>query len=260
MLEHFPADLTLVHAYGPEALALSDRALADPMLLGEVQQKEQELLKVFAAENFRDHRSEQHVEAGDAGIVVDKLVKASRADLVMLSTRGRGPLRRLLLGSVTAKILHDADCAIWTATGTAMKEHAPRLPYHSILCAVGEAEEAEAALQCAILFKKAYSAKVSVLHAVEPPPAAFETDYGGMWKDLCDASDLALRNLQAKVGLDAPRTVEIGIVSDRVHAEAARVKADLIITGRGRIQGRLSRIWSHLYAIVRDSPCPVLSV
>jgi hypothetical protein len=45
-----------------------------------------------------------------------------------------------------------------------------------------------------------------------------------------------------------------------VHAEAIRLKADLIITGRGRIQGRLSRMWAHLYSIVRDSPCPVLSV
>jgi hypothetical protein len=38
------------------------------------------------------------------------------------------------------------------------------------------------------------------------------------------------------------------------------VKADLVVVGRGNIQGTLSRVWSHLYSIVRDSPCPVLSI
>jgi len=260
MLEHFPADLTLVHSYGPEALALSGLALADPMLLEDVRNKEEALLKAFACANFRDQRAEVLVDSGDAGVVVDNLVKSRRADLVMLATRGRGPLRRLLLGSVTAKILHDTDCAVWTATGAAVTEHAPRLPYHSILCAVGDAEEAEAVLHCAALFQRVYGASVSLLHVVEPPPAAYETDYGSLWKDLSDAAELQLRNVKAKVGLDAPHTVEIGIVADRVQAEAIRLKADLIITGRGRIQGRLSRIWAHLYSIVRDSPCPVLSV
>ncbi len=260
MLEHFPGDLTLVHAYGPEALALSDLALADPGLLADVRAKEQERLKNFGCENFKDRKKELIVDAGDPGSVVDQIIKKRHTDMVMLATRGRGPLRRLLLGSITAKILHDADCAVWTATGSAISEHAPRLPYHSIRCAVGDTEEAEAPLHCAMLFQKAYGANVSILHVVEPPPAAYETDYGSLWKDLSDAADSTLRNVKAKVGLNAPHTVELGNVADRMQVEAIRVKADLIITGRGRIQGRLSRLWAHLYSIVRDSPCPVLSV
>ena len=36
--------------------------------------------------------------------------------------------------------------------------------------------------------------------------------------------------------------------------------ADLIVTGRGEAQGAISRLWSRLYPLIRESPCPVLSV
>jgi nucleotide-binding universal stress UspA family protein len=49
-------------------------------------------------------------------------------------------------------------------------------------------------------------------------------------------------------------------IADAVRELVLRQKADLVITGRGHCQGAMSRMWSHLYSIVRESPCPVLSV
>jgi nucleotide-binding universal stress UspA family protein len=51
-----------------------------------------------------------------------------------------------------------------------------------------------------------------------------------------------------------------GLVPYGVRLEATRVKADLIITGRGRNQTRQDRLWSNLYEIAREAPCPVLSI
>ena len=45
-----------------------------------------------------------------------------------------------------------------------------------------------------------------------------------------------------------------------IEDEAKRVGADLIVTGRGDDLGAMSRLWSHLYPIVRHAPCPVLSI
>jgi hypothetical protein len=36
-------------------------------------------------------------------------------DLVMMPTHGVGTFRSFLVGSVTAKVLHDANCPVWTA-------------------------------------------------------------------------------------------------------------------------------------------------
>ena len=69
-----------------------------------------------------------------------------------------------------------------------------------------------------------------------------------------------MRELMGALKLDAPHSVLEGPVADTIRDEALRTDADLIVTGRGQIHGTLSRIWSHLYSIVRDAACPVLSV
>ena len=37
-------------------------------------------------------------------------------DLIAMSTHGYGPFYRFLLGSVTAKVLHETTCPVWTGT------------------------------------------------------------------------------------------------------------------------------------------------
>ena len=36
--------------------------------------------------------------------------------------------------------------------------------------------------------------------------------------------------------------------------------ADLVIVGRGRSQGLLSGLWSRLYSLIQEAPCPVISI
>lgn len=66
--------------------------------------------------------------------------------------------------------------------------------------------------------------------------------------------------MKGRLNIDAPHTVLDALVADGVRDEAMRRRADLIVTGRGKAQIRFSRIRSHLYQIVRESPCPVLSI
>jgi nucleotide-binding universal stress UspA family protein len=49
-------------------------------------------------------------------------------------------------------------------------------------------------------------------------------------------------------------------VPEGIRRAAMEEKADLVIVGRGHEKGTLSRMWSALYGIIRESPCPVLSV
>ena len=62
------------------------------------------------------------VAEGDPGSRIVEAARASGFDLIMMPSRGRGTFRSALLGSVTAKVLHDAECAVWTAAHTETPE------------------------------------------------------------------------------------------------------------------------------------------
>jgi nucleotide-binding universal stress UspA family protein len=260
MAGQFAAELTLLHAYGPEALAFSELPIVDPNLLEEARAAEKERLRTFALENFPGGKVETALEQGDAAHAIEAFVRRQGTDLVMLPTHGRGPLRRFLLGSVTAKVLHDVSAAVWTGVGAAIGEHQPHLPYKSMVCALDETEESEAVLKGAAALAESYGAKLMLVHVVETPPMSVEIDFAPYKKDLMDAADMGLRALKARAGVEAPHSIVDGRIADGVRQAAIENKADLVIAGRGLSQGVLSRVWSKLYSIVRESPCPVLSI
>ena len=136
---HFSAALTLVHAYGPEGLSFVDLPISNPDLPNQVREFEQLRLRDFAQEEFPGLKPDCFAELGEAGGVVSNVVQHQGADLIMLPTHGRGPVRRMMLGSVAAKVLHDATCAVWT---TAHGAASPQMGYRSIVCAVDETPEA----------------------------------------------------------------------------------------------------------------------
>jgi nucleotide-binding universal stress UspA family protein len=260
MVRHFSADLTLVHAYGPEALAFSELAITDPDLPDEARTHEQQRLRDFALKTFPGQHVETITQLGEAGTVLHGIVQHQGTDLVMLPTHGRGPIRRFLLGSVAAKVLHDIGAAVWTGVGAALIDHAPRMPYESILCALDDSDEAQGVLKAAAAFADNYRAQLWLVQVVQMPPVTMEIDFSPYKKDLIDASEDRLQELKAQLGINALHTVIEGAVADGVRQEAVRRRADLIITGRGHAQAAVGRIWSNVYPIVREAPCPVLSL
>jgi len=258
LVQHFNAQLSLVHAYGSEALALTDLALIDPALPAAAATAEHERLHKFAAEKFPAIHAETFVGLGEAGEIIHAQISHQQADLVMLPTHGRGPVRKMLLGSVAAKVLHDATAAVWTATPDALSD--ARGPYKSILCACALDEtEDVVVLKAAAWIARSYNARLSILHIVNVVPISGAIDYVALQDSLRDAANIRLRELKAELGIDAPHRIAEGPVASSVRREAERVQADLIITGRGLELGAISRFWSNLYPIVRESPCPVLS-
>jgi hypothetical protein len=54
--------------------------------------------------------------------------------------------------------------------------------------------------------------------------------------------------------------LEGGSISRVVRDAAVRQQADLVVIGRGHVQAPLSRLRTNACAIIREAPCPVLSV
>ena len=261
MAGRFSARLTLCHAYPPlSAIAQNELVVTDPELQAKAHELEEDRLRQFACQYFPGQHLEAIAALGEPGGVIDKLAQQQRADLVMLATHGHGPLRRLLLGSITAKVLHDLTVAVWTGVGAALIDHPAKIPYQSIVCALDDSDEAESVLRAAASLASTYGAQLWIVRVVPTPPAFPDIDLTEHTKELVEAAQFQMRELKAKLGVDAPHTVIDSLLADGIHHEVVRRKADLLITGRGHSTGTFSRMWSHLYSIIRDSPCPVLSV
>jgi nucleotide-binding universal stress UspA family protein len=260
MARRFPSELTLVHAYGIEYSRHSGQTVADSVLVDEAESAQEQRLRQYAMEAFPGQHIECLVKLGDPACVIESIVQHQGTDLVMLPTHGRGPIRRFLLGSVTAKVLHDLTAAVWTVAGPSLVNQTPAVPYRSILCALDDSDEAEAVLKASAVFAGAYDARLSLVQVVESPPPSLDIDVSSYRRGLIEAAQFRLRELKGTVGIDAPDVVIDAVVTEGVLQEARRQKADIIITGRGRVQTRVSRMWSHLYRLVRESPCPVLSI
>jgi nucleotide-binding universal stress UspA family protein len=158
---------------------------------------------------------------------------------------------------VTASVLHDVTAAVWTGVPSNCAEYLPRIPYKSFVCGLDSGDEAEMILRTAAAFAKSFHARLSLVNVVETSEELQFTPYK---QDLLDKAEDLLRELKRKVGVDVPHAVIDALTPAGIRQEAIRRNADLLILGRGRAQDKVSRIWSQLYAIVRKSPCPVLSL
>jgi nucleotide-binding universal stress UspA family protein len=190
MVHRFSAELTLVHAYGAEALAYSQLPLTDPEVGAEAHDGEACRLKEFAAVMFPGQHVECVARLGEAGKVIDNLVQQQGADLVMMPTHGRGVVRRLLLGSVTSKVLHDISAAVWTRTGSTATGDQAHVACKTILCALDQSDEAEAVLVASTALARYYDAKLRVVQVVDIPPEAI--DYEVFQGQLLEAATLRL--------------------------------------------------------------------
>ncbi len=52
------------------------------------------------------------ITEGNAGDEIVKAAKTEKCDLIIMSTHGRSGLKRVLLGSVTDQVIHQANCPV----------------------------------------------------------------------------------------------------------------------------------------------------
>jgi nucleotide-binding universal stress UspA family protein len=156
-----------------------------------------------------------------------------------------GRFLRMLLGSTTAKVLNDAECPVMTT------EHAesavPRPLEHLVwVCAIGLSDDSRRVLRLANLHAAAVGAKLSTVHATEEGSE--------------DKARHRLEDLLQAVGCEAEIQIATGRVKDAILGAASRSAADVLIVGRPPSGGSAGRLRDLTYSLVRDSPCPVLSV
>jgi nucleotide-binding universal stress UspA family protein len=64
----------------------------------------------------------------------------------------------------------------------------------------------------------------------------------------------------ASVHRHALVSIAVGPIKDMLTEEVRRLRADVLVMGRSPQSGAVGRLRDLSYALVRDAPCPVLSV
>jgi nucleotide-binding universal stress UspA family protein len=204
----------------------------------------------FFGKDLKHLRVKEVVDHGEAARKIIECASTHHVDLIMIPTQGMGIYRRLILGSTSAKVLHDADCPVWTGVHL---ENAPALEAvacERIVCAVDLKPSSIRVLDWATRLAEEYQAELTVVHVI-PEGEAQHTR---------SAALEALEGLQAAARARAVLRVETGEVSKVVTDLGGALKADLLVIGRKAEAGVLGRLDMTAYSIIRQSKCPVVSV
>jgi nucleotide-binding universal stress UspA family protein len=261
----FQSGITLLHVLPPisvpayEYPELSVATLPGDLLI-ERQSQAEKRLEGFLEGTLNGPRVTRVVIEGDPATSIVDYAAGENSDLILMPTHGYGPFRRLLLGSVTAKVLHGADCPVWTSAHVEAPAPPPAGLKH-IVCAVDLGAHSATVLGWAAWLASEYRARLTLVHVVALDPRTEAYYFSPEWRGhLIHAAKQDLEKLQAGAGTDAPVHLELGDVHRAIRTAAESLEADLLVIGRSPASGVAGRLASHAYAIIRDSPCPVISV
>jgi len=269
MTKQFNAQLTLFHVVDLPAAGLGLPEAAAWAALnnqGQLQQQGRVALDRFIAKHFTDFPVASVLDEGEAGRLIADYAQDSHADLIMMPTHGYGAFRAFLLGSITAKVLHDAHCPVWTGVHAEQLTAHPPERWKQVLCAVGAESRDVSVLKWAADLAAGQSAagqniQLRLVHAVEGVDTTLtEESDPMMYQFLFNIARDRLATMQAEAGTSFEVCLLGGNVGRVVRQAAVGHDADLVVIGRGVMQQTLGRMRSSAYSIIRQAPCPVISI
>ena len=250
---HWNADVFLLHVLEPggSAIGFESAAMFEEGLRSQRASACEELGRMLHRQ--QSEKLQRVLLNGDPATEIVNFAHSENFDLVLMPTRGYGVFRRLLLGSVAAKVLHDADCPVWTGVHPEAFNAEGVISIRSVGCAVDLGPQTGSALRWASAFAREWSATLQIMHVMSPVP---DEDARHRLSDMTREHATAL---QHEYGTDGELHLEFGDVRSAVPEIVKRLGTDVLVIGRGHL-GPGARLGGGAYAIVRDSACPVVSV
>ncbi len=219
---------------------------------------------------------EAHLKSGTAEREVIELAEEVGAELIVTGTRGRGGIRRALMGSVSTSVVHYAHCSVLVVRGSWGQEEQNHVP-GKILLAYDGSTEASAAAGVAAEIANLTGSELHLLHVVprEPYPAPFayipdetaeawRTREASLEREGEQARSFVegqAQRMEARGARIAEAHLSLGRPDKEVVRLAEDLNAGLVVMGsRGR--GGIGRalMGSVSDSVVRHAHCPVMVV
>jgi len=267
----FGAEIAATHVYEAPPVALG--RIAGPRLSiddAELARVEDELKRFLAPATEAGLPTSLRVAIGDPVDEILRMAESIPADLVVMGTHGRSFYERLVIGSVTEKLLR--RCAMPVIAVPAPKHHpveARQILFETIVCAVDFSPASLRALDYAFWLAKLAKGRLVLVHVLEQFAGAGSTD-----ETPFDVSDYR-QSLEATAG-ERLRAVfadyqepelkpDFVVVTGRAGPQIARLAAEreaglvvMGVVGRGAVD--LTLFGSAANHLVRTATCPVLTI
>jgi nucleotide-binding universal stress UspA family protein len=257
----YGAKVSLIHVFDPASYNGFELYVRRS---DEIAEEHQEIARnrhnSFLKDEFPISQCPRILVAGDAGAQIAEVAR-NGFDLIIMPTHA-GTFRRMLLGSTTAKVLNDADCPVTTSRHA--QTIAPRpLEHREWLCAIGLSEDSERVLRFAHQVTAEAHTNLHIIHAIQAtsPSLPIQLDL----EEQIESEERKpvrqrIADLQRRVGSQAPVRIAFGPIKEALLEAARRFDADVLVIGRSPQSGAHGRIRDLTYAVIRDSPYPVMSI
>jgi nucleotide-binding universal stress UspA family protein len=174
------------------------------------------------------------------------------ADLIIMGTHGRHGLQRVLLGSITERVLHTTNIPV-ISVAPAIFPHDPDLRIRTVLCPVNFTRIARTALEQACAMAESFEAELVLVHVVE-----------GAEPHLFSAVEAEFRTWVSPFIRANTRYKEIvvhGDAAESVLVVADQIDADLIVIGaQHRFFSDTTVVGTTTERITRFARHPVMTV
>lgn len=244
------AKLLMIHVAGSQA----EGPLMDAWRAGQA-----EIMDHFIAGRLTGIQHELLVKPGDVWGVLSALIAERSIDLVVVGTRGRTGVWKLIMGSVAEKIFRQAPCPVLIVGPSSSQD--PEAGPQRILVPTGFAHQSLYAVRYALWLAEQLQSSLAVLHVVtdagQLPPEEQERIRNQRLKRL-----RALIPEEARLPSAPEFLVEFGAATSQILETSATSNPNLIVLGLRPLErdGRPETAQAKAYEIVCKAPCPVLTV
>ena len=181
------------------------------------------------------------------------------ADLILMSTGGANAVLRFVGQSVTARVMREARCPVWSSRGDLAL--AATKPIRRILCGLTTAVQSAVTLRYAAALCEKLKASLTLIHSDRalapsrgiPSDSDWHQYVSGVIRDeLMATHELGGRG--ADLRLEGGNTLAV------VPDVAERIDADLLVVGRSPSKRLLADFRMTSFELIRRTACPVVSV
>jgi nucleotide-binding universal stress UspA family protein len=177
-----------------------------------------------------------------------------KVDLIVMGTHGRSGINRLMLGSVTEKILHETNRPVLTVREKKGAAELSSASIRQVLCPINYTEVALKALEHAVAISKCFGADLLVLHVIEPHLTGIEEkdEHGRLCEWIPD-------DIRSRCSLK--EIVRRGDAAEQIVEVVSSASCDMIVLGgQHKHFYDTTVLGTTTVRVTRHAPCPVLTV